>query len=133
MAQEGGQGPPQQPTITPFPFDGGEVRTIYRRVKLAMLCGFPYDYRNDKALQKKNERTLQRMMRAIMLGSADENMPQELLEHIFQAAWAAYHNAIILERTDGEARRSAVMYAQLPLEQHVFGSLGETGDAGSNT
>ncbi len=106
--------------VEPFGFTPQELKTIHRRIHQSMKASFSRSYQEDDDSLRNNIRWLWRLLHFVSNGRRNDEIELEVVEAVHLAAWTAHDNAIKLGLSEAEARRSATVFAQLPLEKFVF-------------
>jgi hypothetical protein len=101
---------------TYFQFNGSELDLLERRVKTLFLEDQEIDERAEPNIRPAAEAHVHKMIWAVATGQSGPEMPLSSLLRVFEAAQIGYENARRF-RSDKEARHSALVWAQLVLEE----------------
>ena len=126
--------------VEPFHFTLQELKRLHHRISLTLqqvqqrqfregkkvflslpsVRKWPIELEDGQFLNTGMSRGMWDMLKAVERGRVNDSLPLRILEEVYQTAWVAYYNAKPLGRTDKEAKASAVIWAQLPLEKYVI-------------
>ena len=113
--------------VKPFKFTPEELRQLKRRLandcllsaregsELLRFRGF----RLERTWEGKPESfypEVQPLIRALARNKPTRRVTAEVLRKVYQSAWTAYENSKRLGGSEEDARKAALLYAQLPLE-----------------
>jgi hypothetical protein len=79
----------------------------------------------DGELRRHNHRAIRWTLIALKHGRTNAIVGGAIMHEAYRAAWSAYHTTRSLGRSEEEARYSARVHAEIPLEKHM-GVLAET-------
>ena len=102
-----------------FCFTRGDVEAMQLSMNAFLLNNHPPEYRENRRARSYNNRVIGRCLWAIYTGRTCRTSSPAFLKRVYEAAWVAYENALRLDKSEKEAHRSAIVYAQLIVEQGI--------------
>lgn len=115
-----------------FDFTPHEISLLYHRLKTAVkqameggrLVLVSVSRKAPLYLARSREKEFNlhvtRVIGAIVGGNEKSHLPQKVYEEIHSFALTAYVNSRRMGHSKNEARRAAVLFAQLPMERYLF-------------
>lgn len=100
-----------------FRFTSVECGTLERRLHVVLNELNGPDYRDDEEAQRTNAFTIHTAVENLRRGCATNDTPADMLRQVYDSAYAGYRNCLKLGGTERDARRRAVMCAQMELEK----------------
>lgn len=103
-----------------YEFTIPELRVMHRRLHLSLRAVACEHYQDDFEQQGFNSRHIWKMLLAVHKGCLNTRVPLRVMTEVYAAARVTYRSAVEhLKRDEAQARRQALVAAQIPLEKFL--------------